>query len=230
MTDKNNAVTKTIQTYEELAEEYYRTHFDINEIKNIAEFFIQNLKGKKILDVGCGPGRDAKYFSEHNLEVTGIDLASNFVKMASQNVPNAKFIQMDMRNLDFPENSFDSIWACASFLHIPKSEAKNTLLGFRRVLKPNGLLYISVKQGAEEKFVEKEEYRGKTKFFAFYTEDEFKNLIESCNFKILKIIIDKKKDTWINVFATKNRRRPLRNSPSPSARSGRCTFANAHLT
>ena len=203
MTDKNNVVAKTIKTYEELAEDYYKTHFDINEIKNIADFFIQNLKGQKILDIGCGPGRDAKYFSEHDLEVTGIDLTSNFVKMASQNVPNAKFKQMDMRNLDFPENTFDGIWACASFLHVPKEDAKNTLLGFKKILKPAGLIYLSVKQGDEEKFVEKDEYKGRTKFFAFYTQDEFKNLIESCNFKIVKVLIDNKKDTWINVFATK---------------------------
>ncbi len=203
MTDKNNVVAKTIKTYEELAEDYYKTHFDINEIKNIADFFIQNLKGQKILDIGCGPGRDAKYFSEHDLEVTGIDLTSNFVKMASQNVPNAKFMQTDMRTLDFPENTFDGIWACASFLHVPKEDAKNTLLGFRKILKPAGLIYLSVKQGNEEKFVEKDEYKGRTKFFAFYTQDEFKNLIESCNFKIVEVLIDNKKDTWINVFATR---------------------------
>lgn len=203
MVDNNNVVAKTIKTYEELAEDYYKTHFNINEIKNIADFFIQNLKGQKILDIGCGPGRDAKYFSEHDLEVTGIDLTSNFVKMASQNVPNAEFMQMDMRNLDFIENIFDGIWACASFLHVPKEDAKNTLLGFRKILKPAGLIYLSVKQGNEEKFVEKDEYKGRTKFFAFYTQDEFKNLIESCNFKIVKVLIDNKKDTWINVFATK---------------------------
>jgi ubiquinone/menaquinone biosynthesis C-methylase UbiE len=203
MTHKNNVVAKTIKTYEELTEDYYKTHFDINEIKNIADFFIQNLKGQKILDIGCGPGRDAKYFSEHDLEVTGIDLTSNFVKMASQNVPNAKFIQMDMRNVDFPENTFDGIWACASFLHVPKEDAENTLLGFRKILKPAGLIYLSVKQGNEEKFVEKDEYKGKTKFFAFYSQDKFKNLIESCNFKIVKVLIDNKKDIWINVFATK---------------------------
>ena len=203
MIDKN-VVAKTIQTYEETAEDYYKTHFDINEIKNIADFFIQNLNGQKILDIGCGPGRDAKYFSEHELDVTGIDLTSSFIKMASKNMPNAKFKQMDMRKLDFPETTFDGIWACASFLHVPKEDAKNTLLGFRKILKPAGLIYLSVKAGTEEKFVQKEEYKGRTKFFAFYTEDEFKNLIESCNFKILKVIIDKKKDNiWINVFATK---------------------------
>jgi ubiquinone/menaquinone biosynthesis C-methylase UbiE len=211
MTDKNSVVAKTIKTYEEFAEDYYKTHFDINEIKNIADFFIQNLKGEKVLDIGCGPGRDAKYFSEHNLEVTGIDLTSNFVKMASQNVPNAKFMQMDMRNLDFPENSFDGIWTCASFYHVPQKDAKNTLLGFRKVLNPSGLLFISIKAGTGEKFIQKQEDKGQTKFYAFYSEEEFKDLIESCNFKILKVIIKKAKDidnirienTWINVFATK---------------------------
>ncbi|MDP4039665.1 MAG: methyltransferase domain-containing protein [Candidatus Pacearchaeota archaeon] len=155
MTDKNSVVAKIIKTYEELAEDYYKTHFDINEIKNIADFFIQNLKGQKILDIGCGPGRDAKYFSEHDLEVTGIDLTSNFVKMASRNVPNAKFMQMDMRNPDFPENTFDGLWACASFLYVPKEDAKNTLLGFRKILKTAGIIYLSVKQGNEKKLVEK---------------------------------------------------------------------------
>ena len=203
MTDKTDVVARTIKSYEELAKDYCKTHSDINEIKNIADFFIKNLKGQKILDIGCGPGRDAKYFSEHNLKVTGIDLTSNFVKIASQNVPNAEFIQMDMRNLDFLGNSFDGIWACASFLHVPKEDAKDTLLGFRKILKPAGLIYLSVKQGNKEKFVEKDEYKGRVKFFAFYTQDEFKNLIESCNFKIIKVLIDNKKDTWINVFATK---------------------------
>lgn len=200
---KKDVVEKTIETYEALAEEFTKEHFDIAEIKSIADFFIQDLKGKKILDVGCGPGRDSKYFSENGFDVTGIDAAANFIKIASKNAPRAKFIKMDMRNLDFPENSFDGIWACASFLHIPKSEATDTLRGFWRVLKPNGLLYVSVKQGAEEKFLEKEEYHGKTKFFAFYTVPEFKELIISCGFKILEVVIDKKSDTWINVFAVK---------------------------
>jgi len=102
-------VAKTIRTYEALAEEYYKTHSDINDIKEFADDFIQRMNGRGVLDVGCGPGRDAKYFSEHNLEVTGIDLASNFIQIASQHAPKARFIQMDMRSLDFPEKAFDGI-------------------------------------------------------------------------------------------------------------------------
>ncbi|HLD31771.1 MAG TPA: class I SAM-dependent methyltransferase [Patescibacteria group bacterium] len=210
MPDKS-AVARTIQTYEQTAANYHKTHFDINEIKDIADFFIQNLKGQKILDIGCGPGRDVKYFAEQNLKVIGIDLTANFVKIASQNVSNAKFIQTDMRKLDFQDSSFDGIWACASFFHIPKKDAKNALLGFRRVLKSSGLMFISIKAGTGEGSIQKEEDGGRTKFYALYTEDEFKNLIESCDFKILNMIIKKEKDidnvqienTWINIFATK---------------------------
>ena len=203
MPNKNNVVNKTIKSYEELAGDYYKNHFDINEVKGIIDFFIKKLKGKKVLDVGCGPGRDAKYFSENGLEVIGIDLTSNFVKMASRNVPKAKFIQMDMRNLNFPENTFDGIWACASFLHIPKIEARDTLLGFKKVLKPGGLIYLSVKQGNGERFVKKKEYKNKAKFFAFYNKNELKNLVKSCGFQIIKLSIDRKRNTWVNVFAVK---------------------------
>ena len=200
---KNDAVSKTIRTYEETAEDFYKDHSDISEIKNIADFFIKNLKGKKILDVGCGPGRDAKYFSEKGLDITGIDLTKKFIEMASKNAPKARFIRMDMRKIDFSPNTFDGIWSCASFLHLPKSEAKSTLREFRRILKPRALLYISIKEGDKEKFVKKDEYKGYTKLFAFYSKKELKNLIKSSKFNILKIIINRKKDVWINVFAIK---------------------------
>ena len=141
MTDENNVVAKTIETYEELVEDYHKTHFNIDMAPQ-QSFFIENLTGKKILDIGCGPGRDAKFFFENGFEVVGIDLTSNFIKIASKLVPNAKFIKMDMRKLEFPENYFDGVWVCASFLHIPKEEAKSTLLEFRKVLKTGGLMYV----------------------------------------------------------------------------------------
>ena len=201
---KKDVVAKTIQTYEKLAEEYYRTHFDIYEIKPLADYFISNLTGLEVLDVGCGPGRDSKYFSEHGLTVTGIDLTDKFIHMASQNVPAAKFILMDMRQLDFPADSFAGIWACASFLHLPKKDAPATLLGFKNVLKTGGLLYFSVKQGEGEKFVAKEEYRGQTKFFAFYTLLELQKLFAATGLEIIQTSQDvKKNNTWINIFARK---------------------------
>lgn len=191
----DNKIKKTIQTYEKAAFDYYKTHSNIHRLKNLLNFFIKNIKGKKVLDVGCGPGRDAKYFFEHGLKVVGIDLASNFIKIASSNVPKAKFIQMDMRHLNFPDNIFDGIWAHASFSHIPKKDALKALHGFKRVLKDNGILYISIKIGRGEKF-------DGGRFFALYSEDEFKSLLRARNFKILKTSRSRiKKEKWLYIFA-----------------------------
>ena len=197
-----NVVAKTIKTYEETADDYCKAHFDIDMTPQQL-FFVGNLRGKTILDIGCGPGRDTKFFFKNGFEVIGIDLTPKFIKIASKLVPNAKFIIMDMRKLEFPENYFDGIWVCASFLHIPKEEAKNTLFGFKRVLKPKGLMYLTVKEGTGEKLVLKNKYKKNPKFFSFYTKNKLKKIIESSGFKIMKIDIDKKKDNWIDVFATK---------------------------
>lgn len=201
---ESDVTKKTIETYNKTAHKYASSHQDIVPIKELLDEFIKNLSGPKILDVGCGPGRDVKYFSDQGLEPIGIDLSKALLTKASEIAPNAKFIEMDMRNLAFEKESFDGIWACASFLHLPKKEASIALAQFYRVLIKGGILSISVKAGQGERFVEKDEYLGFSKFYSFYSEDEIVALINSQGFKILKITIDKKKDTWINIFAIKS--------------------------
>lgn len=203
MADYKERIKKTIKTYEEIADDYFKALNDINIIKYHADFFREHLKGNKILDVGCGPGRDARYFSEQGLEVTGIDLTANFIKLATANSPKANFKQMDMRNLDFEGESFDGIWSCASFLHIPKNQAKKTLLGFWRVLKPRGLVFVSVKMREGEEMVGEKHYQGGKKFFAYYTKAELADLFTNCGFDILLANTEHKKHNWVNVFARK---------------------------
>jgi len=200
---KIDVVQKTIDTYEQTADLYNSLYPDVNR-KNI-DFFIKQLKGKNILDIGCGSGRDAEYFVNKGLDVAGIDLSDRFIEISRARVPNAKFIKMDMRNIDFPLESFDGIWSLASILHIPKIAAKNTIKQLRKVLKTNGIIYISVKLGEGEKFIKRDRYKGLEKFFAFYTESEISDLLEQCGFEIIKLSLYNvpKQDTWIDVFAVK---------------------------
>jgi SAM-dependent methyltransferase len=200
---KIDVVKKTIETYEQAADFYDSLYPDVNK-ENI-DFFIYKLNGDKILDIGCGSGRDAEYFVSKGLDVTGIDLSNRFIEISQDRVPKAKFIKMDMRNINFPVEYFDGIWLMASILHIPKLEVKDTIIKFREVLKTNGIIYISVKLGEGEKFVKRDRYKGLEKFFAFYTESEMSDLLENCGFEIIKLSLYKvpKQDTWIDVFAVK---------------------------
>lgn len=201
----NNAVAKTIQVYEKYGKDAMPSRYNnISAMKKYFDYFIENLLGNKVLDVGCGLGNDSKYLSEKGLDVIGIDLAKNFVKIATKNAPMAKIRQMDMRNLKFDPISFDGIWVSASFLHIPKSDAKKCLKDFYKILRSKGLLYLGVANGNGEKVLYKQEYNGIGKFYAYYTKEELCFLIERVGFKIIKAYTEKLEDnTWLNVFATK---------------------------
>ncbi|MFY9484659.1 MAG: class I SAM-dependent methyltransferase [Patescibacteria group bacterium] len=212
-TSQANLVAETIATYDRTADVYAAGTVDeVRKTRPMAEWFIERLGGKKVIEIGCGPGYDAKHFSEHGLALTAIDLSAGFVAMAAKRAPKARVLKMDMRHLKFPPHGFDGIWAMASFLHVPKLEGEKTLRGFKRVLKPGGLLFISVKIGQGEKVISKKRYgggvrnHGGIKFFAYYSERGFKQLLKRCGFTILKTAITKNRyeDPFINVFAKKD--------------------------
>lgn len=209
---KAKLVSETIATYERTAREYARGPLtDWRKVRPLAEHFSKHLPGKRVLDIGCGPGRDAKYFSGIGFDVTAIDLTKRFLAMARKHAPKAKVLRMDMRQLTFPARSFDGIWAMASFLHIPKRQGRETLMGFKRVLKLGGLLFISVKLGKGEEAISKKKYGGSVrnhggiKFFAYYSKPELLKLLRSCGFTIIKTTrtINRYGDPSIDVFATR---------------------------
>ncbi len=116
--------------------------------------FTQRLSaGSKILDCGCGPGMDTEKFSQLGYNVTAIDLSERFVILTKERVQTATVKKMDMRHLDFPQASFDGLWASFSLLHIRASDIEQTLSGFRTVLRPHGLLFAAVHRGPKTEWV-----------------------------------------------------------------------------
>lgn len=101
-------------------------------------------QNSKILDVGCGPGNDTTFFVEKGFNVLGVDLSKEMVRCATTRETRAKFAEMDMRHLTFEDNYFEGVWASFSFLHVKKSDAKETLQQFKRVLCQNGHLCLLV--------------------------------------------------------------------------------------
>eukprot|EP00549_Striatella_unipunctata_P019845 CAMPEP_0118707706 /NCGR_PEP_ID=MMETSP0800-20121206/21379_1 /TAXON_ID=210618 ORGANISM="Striatella unipunctata, Strain CCMP2910" /NCGR_SAMPLE_ID=MMETSP0800 /ASSEMBLY_ACC=CAM_ASM_000638 /LENGTH=360 /DNA_ID=CAMNT_0006610615 /DNA_START=125 /DNA_END=1204 /DNA_ORIENTATION=+ len=98
---------------------------------------------KTILDVGCGVGGTSRYLAKAfpDARVTGITLSPNQVERGTQlakeqNVPNAQFKVMNALAMDYPDNSFDVVWACESGEHMPDKE--KYIQEMMRVLKPGG--------------------------------------------------------------------------------------------
>ena len=106
------------------------------------ELFHMHAPGKRILDVGCGWGRYVHRFLDLGFEYCGIDLSFEMIRAAREINHGLPFVQMSFRNLAFLDGHFDAIWCCCVLSCEPKKNIQNVLRELRRVLRPNGVLFV----------------------------------------------------------------------------------------
>ena len=102
-----------------------------------------------ILDLGCGPGRDLKTFTELGHVAIGIEGASRLAAMARTH-SGCEVWEQDFLRLDLPPERFDGIFANASLFHVPNQELPRVLGELRSALKPGGVLFSSNPRGDNE--------------------------------------------------------------------------------
>jgi len=202
MTRQSNGIEKTIRSYDRSATAYARRWFESSVMHSLLERFLALLDLRRpVLDVGCGPGRDVRYFLERGVDAVGIDLSQGMLTQAKQLVPNGIFLRMDFRHLAFADRSFAGIWACASLVHLPRNELPPVLTDFARILD-RGILFLGVKEGEGEEW-ENDAY-GTPRLFVYYQIAELKRALERSGFEIITIIRDQepsRSHPWINVYA-----------------------------
>lgn len=144
-------------------------HVDFKEIRNR---FLSLLPVQgSILDLGCGSGRDSKAFLEQGYSVIPQDGSEEICKAAEN------YLGIPVRHQLFSElsdqNAFDGIWACASLLHLPKSELPAIFSKIHRALKDSGAVYVSFKQANPSGF-------RNGRYFTNLSLQDLQNLIEQC--------------------------------------------------
>jgi len=157
--------------------------------KELMDAFIRKLPNKgNILEIGCGNGRDTEYFLEKDLSVTATDFSYGMLTEARERVPAGHFIQMDMRNLSFRDNSLDGIWANGCIYHIPKNDFKHALNEFSRVLKPNGVISFNFKIGKGEGLEQTpRSFKSGPRYFAYYSTSGMAKRLLAANFAVSEI-------------------------------------------
>lgn len=183
-----NDVHKIVQTgYNKIASKYYQRYGKYSPffLKFSKEFIKLLPKKAKILDLGCGAGRDAKYFSEKGHDVIAVDFSSEMLKIAKKIAPKAKFFQQDFLKLDFSENSFDGIWCSFALLHLKRNEVPNFLKTLNKLLKNGGILFLATKEG-EGEIIEKEHLDESLLMYeTFFEKDELEEMIKANAFRII---------------------------------------------
>jgi len=151
MDDIEQITRRTLEHYERNAQAFLEGTRDHDVSQNIAALLdaIEGTPPFRILDLGCGPGRDLRAFKALGHEPVGLDGSAHFVEMA-QNWSGCTVLHQDFVALDLPPASFDGIFANASLFHVPSAVLLDVLLRLHAALKPRGVLFSSNPRGHNE--------------------------------------------------------------------------------
>lgn len=192
----------TLDYYNKKAVDYVENTRDVDFSHLQKEFASYIKKGGRIIDLGCGSGRDSKAFIEMGFDVVPIDGSSELCKMASEFIgkPVVCSTFQDYK----PQGKFDGIWACASLLHLSLGDLISVMKKFDSFLNDDGIFYVSFKYG---------DFSGERhgRFFTDMNEQTFASLLKGIpTLEIYKQYItgdvrqDRKGERWLNVFLRKN--------------------------
>ena len=145
----------TIAEYQLTAESYRVGTWD-HDVSQNREALIEAMPkvSGKILDLGCGPGRDLVAFQAMGHDVTGLDATPAFVEMAKQ-AAGCPVWEQSFLSLDLPSDNFDGIFANASLIHVPSADMLLVLQHLYEALGDRGVLVMSMVRGNQEGFSER---------------------------------------------------------------------------
>lgn len=196
-----NVGKSTLDYYNSKAKDFVSGTVDI-VFTEIQDIFLECVPvGGKILDFGCGSGRDTKYFLSKGYNVDAIDGSEKLCKIASE-YTGVQVKQMLFEELDVVEE-YDGIWACASILHVEKKQLTDIMKKIAIATKTDGVVYASFKYG---------EFEGvrNGRFFTYLTEESLGKLLEA----VPELVIEKLwtsadvragrgEERWLNIVLRK---------------------------
>ena len=138
----------TLEYYARNFKEFGESTFSV-DFSSTQDRFLSHLPPKAtILDFGCGSGRDTSYFLKKGFSVTATDGSPEMCRTASANTGH-EVIRLLFSELDYRQE-FDGIWACASILHLSRTDLEDVFRRMENALKPAGTIYTSFKYGTFE--------------------------------------------------------------------------------
>lgn len=189
-----------VEYYNQNAKEFFEDTIDADMSLWRDKFVSLLPAGGRVLDAGCGSGRDSKAFIKQGYSVVAFDASREMCKKASeligQEVWQIKFDEMSF------DDEFDGVWACASLLHVNDKDLPEILKKIHKALKENGILYASFKYG------EGKRERGERSFIDF-TEDSIKPILIMSGFEVIDSGITsdirpgRENEKWTNVIVKK---------------------------
>ncbi|QUC67646.1 class I SAM-dependent methyltransferase [Aristaeella hokkaidonensis] len=188
----------SLKWYQDHTEEFIARTADVDMTAHYNRFLEQVAPGGHILDLGCGAGKASLYFTRNGYQVLAVDGCKELCDFTRKRV-GCPVRHMFFEELDYT-NTFDAVWACASLLHVCKSDLPDIFRRIHRALKPDGVFYASFKYGTEER-----EKNGR--LFSDFTEESLRALTDEVGgFRITDMWLthdarpERQDESWVNMF------------------------------
>lgn len=179
--DLSTITRSTLEHYHENAQDFREGTKDHDVSQNV-EALLRHLpgaSGQRILDLGCGPGRDLSTFVERGHLPVGLDGAPAFVKMARATT-GCEVWHQDLLALDLPARRFDGVFANAVLFHVPTQELGRVLRDLRATLVTGGVLFASNPRGPD---IERQQGM---RYGAYLTFETWSRFVGSAGFELVE--------------------------------------------
>ncbi|MGH7254559.1 MAG: class I SAM-dependent methyltransferase [Nitrospirales bacterium] len=165
----------------------------------------------RVLDLGSGPGQDARFLRRQGYTVVGVDLTWAMLRHARRRSRRLFLVQADLRNLPFrSDHPFEAVWAAASLIHLPKRALPAVLRAFRRIVGPAGTLGATLLHGRGAGYLRAGWIPDR--YCSRWHKAELARAVRQAKWEILSLTTvanRERKGRWLNLLA----RAPLGRSP-----------------
>jgi SAM-dependent methyltransferase len=182
--DVRESYDSAAQAYaEHLATELEQKPLD----RHLLNRFAEAMQGRGlVVDLGCGPGHIAAHLHQQGVQIFGIDLSPEMVRVASSLHPDLSFRVGDMRQLEVPDASLAGVVAFYSIVHFSAAELGAIFRQVRRVLLPAGLVLLAFHIGDRSVHVEELFGAPVSLDFRFHLPDQVVGALRSAHLAVIE--------------------------------------------
>jgi 2-polyprenyl-3-methyl-5-hydroxy-6-metoxy-1,4-benzoquinol methylase len=196
-------MNSTIDYYNTHADEYYQSTVaaDLDAARKKFAAYLQ--PEARIIDVGCGSGRDVLAFRDMGFDAEGIDASEELVWLATERLGITANVA-DMSDW-IADEAYDGTWCCASLMHLNEEDCERFFSNLKHNLRKGGVLYISVKTGIETGT------DAAGRYFRDFNEEDIQELINrTAGLRLSELwhtddTLSRRDFRWLNVIAEKKK-------------------------
>ncbi|TQL68087.1 mycothiol maleylpyruvate isomerase-like protein [Nocardioides albertanoniae] len=196
----------TVAAYDASVATYVQATSFSEQTRSVLDRFLAELEtGDHVLEIGSGPGHDAKALEAGGVRVRRTDITEGFVAhLRKQGFAAACLdpLSDDLRDPVHPDVPYAAVWASATLLHVARDDFGTVLGRLAAVTRPGGTLHVSLKEGDGEEWTNRGHVEA-PRLFVYWREPALRTALEEAGWEVLEVghADGRLGDVWLDVLA-----------------------------